>query len=166
MTQLNAARLRELFRYFPEAGLFMRTKATGRSIRQQPGFVPSSIGGSGYPVIKIDGKLYSCHRLAWLYAHGGWPKFEIDHINGDIKDYRLCNLRDITHAENLQNVRKPRADNKSGRLGVSWCRQTKSWSAHLNAQGVHYARTGFADVDKAHAAYIAMKKKLHPTSTL
>lgn len=166
MTQLNAAHLRELFRYFPEAGLFMRIKATGQSIRQQSGFVPSSIGGSGYPVIKIGGRLYLCHRLAWLYVHGEWPKFEIDHINGDIKDYRISNLRDVTHAENIQNVKKARSDSKSGLLGASWCKQTKSWAMNIKVRGVRHSKTGFPDASAAHSAYVSMKRKLHSTSTL
>ena len=48
----------------------------------------------GYLRVKRDGRLYMLHRLAWFIHTGEWPKYEIDHINGDRRDNRMANLRD------------------------------------------------------------------------
>ncbi len=57
----------------------------------------------GYNVIYIDDRLYQAGRLAWLYMTGEWPKNQIDHINRDRLDDRFCNLRAVTHTENMHN---------------------------------------------------------------
>ena len=43
--------------------------------------------------IRIDKKAYRAHRLAWLYMYGEFPTMEIDHINRDVYDNRIANLR-------------------------------------------------------------------------
>lgn len=166
MSTLTVARLKELFHYHPRKGQFVRAKRVGNSSRQQVGFAPTGTGAQGYPMVTIDGRKYSCHRLAWLYVHGTWPVGEIDHINGDRTDYRIANIRDVSHAENIQNVRKARTDSKSGLLGASWCEQTKSWVMAITTNGVRRRVTGFLTAEAAHQAYRTEKKKLHPTSTL
>lgn len=166
MSQLDTRKLRELFRYFPGIGAFMRIKAVGNSWRQQPGYIPTGKGFGGYPCIVIEGKKYSCHRLAWLYTYGEWPALDVDHINGDISDFRISNLRDVSHAENIQNVTKPRSDNTSGYLGVSWCSMTKSWTASITAHGKRIRVSGFADPKDAYAKYVSLKKIHHSTSIL
>jgi hypothetical protein len=50
----------------------------------------------GYVQIKISGKLYHAHRLAWLYVYGYMPEKEIDHINRIRDDNRIANLREAT----------------------------------------------------------------------
>jgi len=59
------------------------------------------------------------HRVAWALHYGEWPKHEIDHINGNKRDNRIQNLRDVPHLLNQRN-RGLRADNTSGADGVSW----------------------------------------------
>lgn len=68
----------------------------------------SNSRGKDYIVIRIGGKGYKAHRLAWLYVYGYFPRI-IDHINGDSKDNRISNLRDTTSCVNNQNhIRKTR----------------------------------------------------------
>ncbi len=49
------------------------------------------------------------HRLAGYQKFGKfWDKgLEVDHINNDTKDNRLCNIRVITHAENVRKSSSP-----------------------------------------------------------
>ena len=67
---------------------------------------------------KFQSKIYPTHRLAWLMAYGVWPSGDIDHINGDRQDNRLCNLRDVSHSRNLFNRQAPSVGNKARLLGV------------------------------------------------
>lgn len=60
-----------------------------------------------YPRIKIDGKNYLIHRLAWMdyysiRTYDLLPKC-IDHINRNKTDYRINNLREVSISENNKN---------------------------------------------------------------
>jgi hypothetical protein len=44
--------------------------------------VAGSLTKEGYNVIKVDGRLYKSHRLAWFYVYGEFPVKCINHING------------------------------------------------------------------------------------
>lgn len=74
------------------------------------------------------------HRAIWTIVHGEWPSGDIDHINGDPADNRLCNLRDVPHAENLKNM-SARADNTSGFTGVSYQKSRGRWIAQISVGG-------------------------------
>lgn len=56
------------------------------------------------------------HRVAWAIHHGEWPEV-IDHINGDKRDNRISNLRDVDAWANSRN--KPvQSKSKTGIVGV------------------------------------------------
>ena len=59
------------------------------------------------------------HRLVWVLMYGRFP-MQIDHINGDPRDNRIENLREVSHSENDMNrvwAWKPNA--RTGLPGVS-----------------------------------------------
>lgn len=78
---------------------------------------------------------YLLHRIAFLMSYGYWPKY-IDHINGDGKDNRLCNLRECTQEQNNAN-RGPSKRSSTGLRGVY-----KSWHSgyisKITYKGVNY----------------------------
>lgn len=160
---ITQARLKELFDYDPATGIFTRRVAT--SNRVKPGAPVGVRNGNGYFRMQADNKRYYCHRLAWLYVYGTIPKHQIDHINGDPSDNRICNLREASNLENHQNIRAHQ-DNKSGYLGVSWYPKIKKWSAEIMHEGIKYKLGMFDDPKEAHAAYLAKKQELHPFSTI
>ncbi len=57
----------------------------------------------GYRVVGVGGKKYKEHRLVWLLANKEWPEHQIDHINRNRSDNRLCNLRDVNQRQNCRN---------------------------------------------------------------
>lgn len=161
---LTPARLRELFHYDPETGVF--TRLVTRSARAKAGMKAGSINDQGYLLIMIDGRVHSAHRLAWFYMHGEFPQGDIDHMNGVRSDNRLGNLRHGNRSFNMQNERRARASGSSGFLGVTWSRKDKKWVAQIMLSGKHIYLGGYDSPEVAHAAYLEAKRRLHPGNLL
>lgn len=161
---LTPDRLRELLHYDPETGAF--TWRVNRPPRAKAGDSPRSPTRAGYFRASIDGRLHYLHRLAWLYVFGEWPCGSVDHINGDVQDNRISNLRDVSHSTNLQNLRSARADNKLGLLGVHVRRDTGRYSASIYVNKRHVSLGCFDCPVEAHEAYIIAKRKHHEGCTL
>ena len=90
-------RVQELLNYDPLTGEFTWKVTRG----------PKPAGSSAgqrwvdYVRIKIDGKAYQAHRLAWLFLTGADPgNMVIDHIDCDKQNNRADNLRLSTISEN------------------------------------------------------------------
>jgi hypothetical protein len=153
---ITAERLREVLDYDPETGVF--TWAKGGY-----GIFLGSIAGckdKGYIRIKVDGKIYGAHRLAWLYVNGTLPDGDIDHINRVRTDNRISNLRVASKAENAQNKSKYR-NNKSGIVGVYWDNLSKKWRAQIRVNGIAVYLGCYRDIDEAKAARSEAKAKYH-----
>ncbi|TGQ11232.1 hypothetical protein EN858_15025 [Mesorhizobium sp. M4B.F.Ca.ET.215.01.1.1] len=162
---LTAAKLKELFSYDPETGHFTRLKRGGSSGKNvskwQPGQIAGSITNRGYIAIRIDGYSYSAHRLAVLYMTGEWPKDSVDHSDGDFANNAWGNLRECTHAENLQNMKIP-TNCTSGYVGVYWKQhKTKPWVATITVEGKRTFLGHYPTPQDAHTAYLAAKAKMH-----
>lgn len=78
---LTAERLREVFSYNPEDGVFTRLIKTPR--RAKIGALAPRITADGYIAIGLDGKQYLAHRLAWLYMTGDFPQKRVRHADGN-----------------------------------------------------------------------------------
>lgn len=156
--ELSAERLRELLSYDADTGGF--TWLVNRGSAAKVGGPAGRKVGGGYIQIGIDGRRYMAHRLAWLYVHGHWPDVEIDHISGEPEDNRIANLREATRSQNLQNLRRARADSRSGLLGVS--RAAGRWLAQIQTSGKKKYLGLFDTAESAHNAYLAAKAELHP----
>jgi hypothetical protein len=102
--------------------------------------------------------------LIWLYAHGEWPKNDIDHINGNPNDNRLQNLRDVTTAENIQNQVAAHTRNKTGLLGVS--KRKHGFIARICVRGVIMHLGTFDTAKEAETAYLAVKRERHSAPRL
>ncbi len=129
MKKLTQKKLRKLFDYDKETGVF--TRLIGVSYQHKKGTIAGGFDKStGYIVIRIAGKLYYAHRLAWLYLYGDFPKNQIDHINHNKCDNSENNLRNTTQGENMKNASKY-SNNKSGITGVIWNKREKRWKAWI-----------------------------------
>jgi len=76
---------------------------------------------------------YKAHRVVWALHYGEWPKGEIDHINGDPSDNRICNLRDVPHSKNQKNLKRRYKSKKP--MGVQWRSDVGKWRARITVDG-------------------------------
>lgn len=134
--------LRSMFLYDPETGEVKWKSRTDRLFASEATRLAwnkifagqtafSATNSIGYRFTKIKGRRYFAHRIIWAVHYGKWPDGEIDHINGDRSDNRLCNLRDVPRAINLRNCKTPK-NNTTGAWGVSWSKRNKKWQVRIS----------------------------------
>jgi hypothetical protein len=151
-----------LLSYEPETGLFrwkVQRNSHGGKVR------PGAIAGTpsyGYVAIKVLGRLWRAHRLAWLFMTGDVPPkgMEIDHINGERTDNRWANLRCVTRSQNNYNMGVSRR-NVSGVKGVSWVADRGQWLARLKIEGRIVHLSQFDEKERAIAARKEGERRYH-----
>jgi hypothetical protein len=153
---LTAQRLRELLDYNPETGLLTRLVPPKR--------VTGSPSKRGYIELFLLGSKFRAHRLAFLYMTGDWPRYEVDHIDGNKGDNRWANLRDVPKKTNQENRRIATKSNKLGILGV--CCTRGRYMASIQENGKKRTLGRFPTAEEAYAAYLDAKRLLHPGNTL
>lgn len=129
--------VRQLLDYDPATGLIVwKAKRKSRGGYVMPGDVAGTPNGQGYVQIKVLGRVWRAHRLAWLLQTGETPPagYEVDHINGERSDNRWLNLRLVTRSQNNMNQGVKR-NNKSGCKGVSFRKDTQKWHARITVAG-------------------------------
>ena len=157
MTAINiVTRFTEFFSYDDVTGDLRWKKSP--SIGVSAGGVAGTLHPSGYVMVKLFGRQYGAHRIAWAITHGLLPDGHIDHINRNRRDNRICNLRVTDHQGNSQN-RNRRAGN-SGFPGVT--RTRKGWQARLCTSGASKSLGVFNSAEAAHEAYMEAKLREHP----
>jgi hypothetical protein len=159
MKPLTLERVREVLAYEPLTGDFRWTVS-------RRGISAGKAGGlrDGYVKLNLLGHQPGAHRVAWLLFHGVWPSGEIDHINGNRADNRMCNLRDVPRSVNLQNIRAHKG-NKLGLLGVTRSPSGK-YQARISIQDRNTYLGTFATPEEAHQAYLEAKREHHEGCTI
>ena len=143
---LTQERLKELFYYSPQFGIFVWKKDSGQ--RAKSGSIAGTTLANRYISIKIYGKCNLAHRLAFLYMTGEFPKNQGDHINGVRSDNRWNNLRDVTPTENSKNKR-PQLNNKTGIPGIFWYKRERKWEVQIGVDGRPLSLGYFVDFFEA-----------------
>ncbi len=160
---ITAEVLRLLLHYNPYTGIFTwRVPQSNRA----PAGKPAGTRRNGYVRIRIAGKDYNAHRLAWLYMYGVWPEKLVDHINGRRDDNRFGNLRELSNTENQQNRRRAARHSSTGLIGVSQGRREGTFRAHITLNRERQFLGNFSDPLQAQQAYINAKRCLHPFGTI
>jgi hypothetical protein len=153
-SNLTQERLQQLYTYDRDTGLLMSRKHN------------MSVGydHNGYLAVKLKKKHVKIHRIIWMLVYGRWPTPMIDHINQDRKDNRLCNLREVTAKQNLENKGTSITKSglpRSGYKGVNWNRFSKKWVASIGHQKKVIYLGSFDDPKEGYFAYIEAAKKYH-----
>ena len=114
--------------------------------------------GADYLACMFEGKSIFAHRVAFYLMEGRWPE-QIDHINGDRKDNRWANLREVTNRENALNSKK-RSDNTSGVTGVYWAKHRQKWQVRIGTPENRCKHLGyFTNKDEAIAVRKAAERE-------
>lgn len=161
MSGLTQESLKSQLAYDQETGLFHWMKKRGR---QAAGSVAGSESRNGYITIRLAGRLYLAHRLAYLYIYGSLPAADIDHANGNKSDNRLTNLRAATRAQNTFNVGLRRS-NTSGYKGVSWNSERQKYEAYGFLDGKKKALGRYDTAEQAAEAYRIFAAENHKEFT-
>lgn len=154
------AEIKDYIDYNPDTGVFTWLKTTrpkpGTGGRGAPGSIAGCEGPQGYLVVAFRGVVYRAHRVAWWWVNGTQPP-QIDHINRNIKDNRIVNLRAATAAGNTKN-----AGGKGARTGVKGVVKNGNrfyGRVHLNYKS-HNAGS-YGTLEEAKQAVEALREKLH-----
>lgn len=149
--------IRECIAYDKDTGDLTWKKKVSTKVK-----VGSKVGcvhKDGYLRVKLNGKYYLGHRLIWALVYGKLPEKFIDHINGIKNDNRLCNLRELSHSENMQNRFKASSHSASGFIGSS--KNGRRYQAQIVIDKKKHYIGCFDTAEEAHAAYMEAKRKLH-----
>jgi len=142
--------LNDLLHYDAETGQFTWKK--NRGFKARANTTAGALGSSGYVLLCINAKRYLAHRIAYKMVHGCDPEGVLDHIDGNITNNRIANLRLATAVQNQGNSRKPR-HNKSGLKGVSWHKGDQCWIAQIKQRDKKIWLGGYKTKEEAAAAY-------------
>ena len=121
--------------------LYTYNHETGDLICKQPrhllkvGDIVGSLQNTGYLATSIGNTSYLVHRLIWLYVKGYFPE-QVDHINHNKLDNRLCNLREVSNMNNTRNC----SLSKNSRVkvnGVSYMPRTDKFRAYIMVNRKH-----------------------------
>lgn len=153
---LSVKQLFHYLNYDSEKGLFTWKVNTARG--KKIGEVAGNVNCRGYHSIWINGLQFYAHRLAWAMSYGEWPASDIDHINQNKSDNRICNLRQASRSENMFN-RGRNKNNTSGIKGVVFCKQTGKWRAQVMIDRKAVSIGRFVTKDEAAEAYLLKVKE-------
>ena len=151
---IDAGRLREVLSYDAQTGLFTWIAPPWNHPRLLG--TPAGAKASGYVMIRIDGRRYKAHRLAWLYVHGAWPTECIDHRDGDPFNNALINLRQATHSQNMGNM----ARRKGKGLPKGVRQNGKNYTARIKCENRMITLGTFSEIEAAADAYCSAAKRV------
>jgi len=157
MHELTAEYLKSVLDYNPQTGVF--TWKVGRGGKGKKGSTAGSADTYGHRQIKVGGRAYSAHRLAWLYYYNEWPKGPLDHKDRDPANNAISNLRECTPSENAHNSTRSRGSSKY--QGVCWCKRENKWVARIGVNNKRVYLGVFDDELTAANAYREAKAKYH-----
>lgn len=110
----SPAEVREFLSYAKSTGVLRWKKRPSQGT--QAGDVAGSYHPKGYFQVGFKGQSWGAHVLAFVIVVGRWPKYEIDHRDGDGTNNRWRNLREATTSQNGRN--RTRGANRNSTTGL------------------------------------------------
>ncbi len=107
----------------------------------------TAVDRKGYLVGALFNVNYRAARVIFKLVHG-IDADQVDHEDGDRKNNRIHNLRNVSGQQNQMNMKRP-SNNTSGHIGVAWDASKKKWMAYIkvDTKRIHLGR--FDDIQDA-----------------
>lgn len=118
-----------------------------------------SLTGSGYKQMCFHNTQMTVHRFIWIWHFGNYEG-DLDHIDGDILNCKIENLRNCTRSQNLCNRRKFK-ESSSKYKGVYFRKDIKKWQASIKIDGKTKSLGVFTSEDAAAMARQTAAIELH-----
>jgi hypothetical protein len=159
--EITTELVRELLNYDQDTGVFTwrsrdrvwfkREKDFKRFHSLYAGAVAGTVKkkATGYPQVqlKVLGKDYLAHRLAFIYMGEALPE-QVDHLNRDSLDNRWKNLTASSQEQNMKNM-SMKLNNTSGVTSVYWHKPSGKWLAQSQVAGRRKHLGLFTDLAEA-----------------
>lgn len=129
--------LNELLNYDPETGVLTWRERSDVRPEWNTRFVGKEAGSvitNGYRMIRINGSPSYAHRAIAIMQGWDIDGLQIDHIDGNRSNNKLCNLRVVTNKVNGKN-QKLRSTNTSGVNGVYYDKNRGNWYVRFGNNG-------------------------------
>jgi hypothetical protein len=115
---------------------------------------------TNYVHVELNKKQLKVHRLVALnFLDNPDNKPLVDHIDGDLQNNRLENLRFATSTENNRNT-KPRKNKSVKFKGVSYHKQHKKYNAQIKFQGKNNHLGYYNTPEEAYEEYCKKAREL------
>lgn len=139
-----------LVEYNPNTGVFKWVESYANRVKV--GALAGHVRPDGYRVLPCGTRAHvaACALMGIIVPEGGL----VDHINGDITDNRIDNLRVANKKINAHNT-GVRKTNTTGHRGVSWDAARSKYRAALVVDGKQYSKR-FENQDDAVSWYTYM----------
>lgn len=125
-------------------------------LMNKAGHIYYNMDKDGYIRVRRAGKEYRAHRLIWELFNGPIPEgMLIDHIDGDILNNRIENLRLATRQQNNVNSKG------SGRYAKGVVKNGKKFRARMQLMGKFIELGSYDTEEEASEAYKNKAKEIH-----
>ena len=137
--------------YNPETGEIFNSRGKVCSNLNNRGYVQCiiSIYKNGQ---RSKNYILSGHHFAWFWVNGNIEIDEIDHINRNKADNRICNLRNVTHQVNVWNTNAK---------GYYFNKARKKYCAKIKVNNKRLYLGCYDTPEEARQAYLNAKQKYH-----
>ena len=155
---LDKEEANRLFEY-RDGNLYCKSKTNKKSNKLKIGDQVGWPTTSEYLCTKIHYKTYFVHKIIFLMHYGYIPQI-VDHIDGNINNNKIENLRAVNLSQNQHN-RKQSKNNTSGFKNVSWCKRTQKWQVVLSCNNKQMAFGRYDDIELADLVAQEAREKYH-----